>query len=203
MTFGIDLKMRLRLSALASLAFLVLYIQAYPATAYPRDLDTLLQGLRQESAVTVDFTEQRYLAYLTEPVIIKGQLTYNPDGRLERRVTKPKKEKMVIEGRLLIVEQNAKDPPVRILLADHPPLQAFVEALRALLAGNREALEAAFNSSIQNSAAKWQLSLKPKDATVAKTVEAIHVDGEDDKIESLEILETNGNRTLVELYPRA
>ena len=93
----------------------------------------LLSQLRQETIATVDFVEERYLSYLTEPVIIEGQLTYRTDGRLERQVSRPKREKMTIEGRLLIIEQNAKDPPIRVLLSDHPPLQAFVAALRALL----------------------------------------------------------------------
>jgi hypothetical protein len=165
-------------------------------------LTALLAALRQDSAATADFTESRSLAYLTEPVIVQGQLTYSPNGRLERLVTQPEHEKMVIEGNLLTIEQNPKDPPIRVLLKDHPPLQAFVAALRALLGGDRAALEASFQSTFAPGGGDWRLTLTPKNPALASAVAKIEAVGQAGSLAGIEIAESNGNHTSVTLQPR-
>ena len=202
MTFGMSAKRLPSFPAWVCLALLILPWPAGLAAEAPRDLAALMTLLRQDGKVTADFTESRTLTYLTEPVVVEGQLTYSPGGRLERLTTRPKREKMTIEGRLLTIEQNPRDPPIRVLLGDHPPLQAFVEALRALLAGDEAALGAVFDPDYRSDGDDWRLKLTPKAAALAAEIEAIEVAGTAAGIASLEIAERNGNRSLIALRPR-
>jgi len=202
MIFGTSRKTLPRLRVWTGLALLLLSLQASRAAEGPQDLAAVLSALRQDSTATADFVERRSLAYLTEPLVVAGRLTYSPGGRLERQVTRPKPETMIIDGPLLTIEQNPKDPPIRVLLEDYPPLQAFVSALRALLAGDRTALETTFESDFESSGTSWRLTLTPKAVALADAIDAIEVAGKAGSLRSLEIAERNGNRTLVEIQPR-
>jgi len=181
------------------LALATLFTTAGRAAETPWDLSALAGMLAQETKSSVDFSEERHLAFLTEPVVLEGRLSFEPSGRLERLVLRPKRERMVIEGRLLIIETNAKDPPIRVLLSDHPPLEAFVVALRALLAGDQEALEQVFDTALAGEPADWLLRLTPRAPQLRAAVEVILISGSMDTIESIEVLETGGNRSIITL----
>lgn len=156
----------------------------------------LIAELAQNSGSTVRFSEERRLQYLTEPLFAKGTLSFTPPGRLERQVLSPGRERMTVEGDLLTIEANPKDPPVRVLLSDYPALEAFITALRALLAGDRPTLEHIYAIALAGTEASWRLRLIPKSEQLRDKVREIHISGRAGAIRSIEVIEAGGDRSI-------
>jgi hypothetical protein len=199
MISGAAPKARLKLLASAIVALAMALATASRAAETPWGLSQLIPLLLQETKSSVNFSEERHLAFLTEPVVLEGRLSFEPSGRLERLVLSPKRERMIIDGRLLIIETNAKDPPIRVLLSDHPPLEAFVVALRSLLAGDQGALEQIYDTNLAGGQASWQLRLTPHAPQLSEAVVVVQIKGAADTIESIEVVETGGNRSVITL----
>ncbi len=73
----------------------------------------------------------------------------------------------------------------------------FIESIRATLAGDRPALEKVFKVGLSGEMEKWELSLTPIDPKVGRTVRFIHISGARDAIQEVEILEADGDRSLL------
>ncbi len=164
------------------------------------DLAKLAEELSAAGPGTYRFLEERHLQVLTEPVRLEGRLSYEAGGRLIREVTRPRRERAVIEGNLLSIEANKVDPPVRILLSGQPVLSALVVALRATLQGDLALLQETYESELSGGSAAWSLRLEPKDADLRATVSALHLRGVESRIASIEVLETSGDRTVITLF---
>ena len=75
----------------------------------------------------------------------------------------------------------------------------FIESIRATLAGDLPALERLFTIDFAGGIARWRLTLTPRDAQVAKTVSRVIIDGMNDTLTTVEIIETDGDRSLMTL----
>ncbi|MEM7169031.1 MAG: LolA-related protein [Pseudomonadota bacterium] len=166
-------------------------------------IEDLLGGLKRTSALQSRYIEEKYLSFLTEPVVSEGTLTFRPPDRLERQVLRPKKETVIIEGNFVSLQAVAGDPPLKVRLSDHPPLEALATALRALFAGDKVGFLAIFTPHLTGSKKAWSLELRPKTPDLAKTLELLRLSGKDDSLESIEMVESNGDRTVTVLNPKA
>lgn len=185
-------------------SFLFLLLALAPATGRAQDatwnLSTLLAGLAQQKAMTVRFSEERRLRYLTEPVRLEGTLSFDPPDRLEKRVLRPKRERMTIEGNLITIETVPGDPKVRVFLSDYPALGAFVTALRAMLSGDAANLERVFLPALAGTEESWSIRLTPILPEINATVSEIHISGAGRRIASIDILETGGDRSIIAIH---
>jgi hypothetical protein len=77
----------------------------------------------------------------------------------------------------------------------------FVESVRATLAGDTAALERYFTVGFEGDAAHWRMTLLPREAAIAKSVKQIHMEGERDAIRTVEIRESDGDRSLLNIGP--
>jgi hypothetical protein len=151
------------------------------------------------TAGRVAFTETHELAMLKQPLTSSGELVYVAPDRLEKRTTAPKAETLVLDHGMLTAQRGRHT--YTVALKDAPQVVPFVESVRATLAGDRAALERYFTTRFEGDAAHWRLTLVPRDATVAKSVQQIRMDGERGAIRSVEIRETDGDRSLLNIGP--
>ncbi len=189
-------------AAAAPLLVLLLAFAPTPGRAQeaPWSLSTLLAALAQHKTVTVRFSEERRLQYLTESIRLEGTLSFEPPDRLEKRVVRPKRERMTVEGNLITIETNPGDPRVRVFLSDYPALGAFVTALRALLSGDATDLERVFQPALAGTEESWSIRLTPRQSAVSDTVREIRISGAGGRIASIDILETGGDRSIIAIH---
>ena len=147
----------------------------------------------------VAFTETHELAMLKQPLTSSGELVYAAPDRLEKRTTEPKAETLVLDHGMLTAQRGRHS--YTVALKDAPQVIPFVESVRATLAGDRAALERHFTTRFEGDASHWRLTLLPRDAAVAKSVQQIRMEGERGAIRSVEIRETDGDRSLLNIGP--
>jgi outer membrane lipoprotein-sorting protein len=198
MTGGTDELRRLARSAavLSLLGGALLLFAAGPcALAADSDLDRLMSALAQRKHGHVTFMEKKYIALLDRPVESSGELLYEAPNRLEKKTLKPKPESLVLEGDSVSAQRGRHHYVLD--LKQYPQVVPFIESIRATLAGDRAALEQVFKVDFTGSFDRWALGLVPLDPKLARTVKEIHIEGEKDLIRTVEIRETDGDRSLL------
>ncbi len=158
-------------------------------------LDRLTALLAQVPERRSHFKETYYSSLFREPVTTKGTLTFTAPSRVEKHVLAPFEERYLADGDSLIVEQRTKGTLQKISLEEHPLLKAFVEGFRAVLAGDRETLRQFYDVRVEGEQSRWILTLRPLDQVMRGQVKSIRFTGKDDSITSIEIRESNGDRS--------
>lgn len=149
------------------------------AAAGAADLDSLLKSLAREPPQTIAFVETRRSPLLTENVVVSGVLEYRGAGQLSRVVTEPYRERIDIDGSDVRIEREGR-PERRFSLRRSAELGGLLPAFSALLTGDRRALEARFETSVEFLADGWQLELVPKSTGKQDRFEVIRMWGEGD-----------------------
>jgi hypothetical protein len=167
--------------------------------AQPPDYAQLLELLEQRRHGHVTFTETQYLAMLERPLQSSGELLYDAPDRLEKRTLKPKAETLVLEHGVLTAHRGRRT--YTLPLRDYPQVAPFIESIRATLAGDRAALERLFRLEFEGTLAHWTLLLTPSDAGLAGLVRNIRIEGRRDAISSVEIVQRDGDRSLLTIGP--
>jgi Outer membrane lipoprotein carrier protein LolA-like len=183
---------------LTTLALAAAGAAAAPTTASPA-FDELLQLLAARRHGHVTFTEVQQLAMLDRPLQSSGELLYDAPDRLEKRTLKPKAQTLVLEHGVLTARRGHRTYVME--LRDYPQVVPFVESLRATLAGDRAALERFFRVEFDGTLAHWTLLLVPVDATLAGAVKDIRIAGERDAIRTVQIRQSDGDRSLLSIGP--
>jgi outer membrane lipoprotein-sorting protein len=180
-----------RLAAMVAMACAVLI----PAGAMAADwnIDQLMQLLAGAKPERARFVEKKYLSMLDRPVESSGELRYTAPDRLEKRTLKPKAESMVVEGNTLTIERGKQQHVIQ--MQEYPELAAFIDSIRGTLAGNRSALERTFKLKLEGSKERWKLQLTPADASIGRNVHMIRIEGVQDDVRSIEIIQTDGDRS--------
>lgn len=158
-------------------------------------LDRLMKLLAQRKHGTVTYVEEDYLAILDRPVKSSGVLVYDAPDRLEKRTLKPKRESLVLQGDDLTVERRQRT--YRMQLSAYPQVAPLIAAVRDTLAGNEEALEKVFEVDLSGALEDWKLQLVPLDPSVAHKVKSVAIAGARDAIRSVEILQVDGDRSVM------
>ena len=163
--------------------------------ASSRGLEDLERRLARTPPVSTDFVEYRFSHLLKKPLRSSGTLEYRADGVLVRNVVAPKAEVTEVDGDQVRITRAGK--PTRALsLQRAPQLRVLLGSFRALLEGRLTPLQQDFTITLDEDAANWTLTLKPKDPGLAKHLAHIHVLGSGDKPSCLEALEPDGDGAL-------
>lgn len=160
-------------------------------------LDQVMKLLAQRKQGQVDYTEEDYLALLDRPVKSSGVLVYRAPDHLEKRTLKPKKESLVLQGDELTVQRGHRTYHVQV--SAYPQVAPFVDAVRDTLAGDEGGLEKVFHVGFTGTVAEWKLRLVPLDRDVARKVSRVEITGGRDEIHSVEILQADGDRSVMTL----
>jgi Outer membrane lipoprotein carrier protein LolA-like len=175
----------------------LLTLSAPLARAAPDELPQVMRLLAARRHGQVDFVEQHFLSVLKRPVESYGVMIYDAPNRLEKRTVEPRPEDLVLDGNELTVERKGRTHVLD--LAAYPSILPFIESLRATLAGDLPALERVFDVDFAGNLDRWTLSLSPRDSKVSKIVSRVRIDGSRDVLLKVEILEANGDRSLMTL----
>lgn len=186
-----------RLSAAILFAIAVLLHGPAHAAAESWNIAQLMQTLGKHSSGQATFSERKYLAVLDQPVESSGELRFQAPDRLEKITLKPKPESLVLEGNTLTVKRGKKQFVVR--LSDYGEVAAFIDSIRATLAGDRSTLERTYALHLAGSAERWTLSLLPRDPHMAEVVLRINIAGTRGQLREIEILQADGDRSVMEI----
>ncbi|VWC50551.1 outer membrane lipoprotein carrier protein LolA [Burkholderia lata] len=182
----------------AAIALAATPVQA--ADAVPAwTLDRLMSTLAQHKSGRATFTETKYLSIATQPVESSGELVFVAPDHLEKHTLSPKPEHLVVDGGMLTVERNNRK--YTLALARYPELGAFIDSIRATLAGNRFALEQVYKVALAGRGDDWTLTLTPLDSRMLKVVSTITLDGTRDVLRSVAIRQADGDRSVMRLQP--
>ncbi|VWD49567.1 acyltransferase [Burkholderia lata] len=162
-------------------------------------LDRLMSTLAQHKSGRATFTEMKYLSIATQPVESSGELVFVAPDHLEKHTLSPKPEHLVVDGDMLTVERNNRK--YTLALARYPELGAFIDSIRATLAGNRFALEQVYKVALAGRGDDWTLTLTPLDSRMLKVVSTITLDGTRDVLRSVAIRQADGDRSVMRLQP--
>lgn len=201
-----------RYSLSTLLASALLALAPLPATAAPASsaapaataafgVDQLMSTLAQRKSGRVLFTETKYLALLDKPVQSSGELRFTAPDHLEKRTLSPKAENLLLDGDMLTVERDGKR--YTMPLQNYPEIAAFIESIRATLAGNRDALERYYKLGVEGRASRWTLTLTPADSRMAAAVSQVRIEGRQDVLDQVEIRQADGDRSVMKIRPAA
>ncbi|EKS70035.1 MULTISPECIES: outer membrane lipoprotein carrier protein LolA [Caballeronia] len=163
----------------------------------PWTLDRLMNTLGAKKSGRAHFTETRYLKIAQAPLESSGELVFVAPDHLEKHTTSPKPENLVVDGDMLTVDRNGRK--ITIPLRNYPELGAFIESIRATLAGNRFALENAYKVSIDGKGNDWTMTLVPIDSRMQQKVSSITLAGTGAALARVEIRQADGDRSLMRL----
>jgi hypothetical protein len=183
------------------LGALAISLNVHGAESRHWDLAVLMDGLSNASAGQVGFTERKTLQMLKEPLILKGTLDFRRPARLEKRITSPMTETYLVEGNEVTIDLPAKGFRQKVALTDYPALQAFVESIRAPLAGDLASLQRFYRVSLGGSERNWLMALVPLDTDMAKLVRSVRIKGSGDRMREVRIEESNGDSSVMTIEP--
>jgi hypothetical protein len=155
----------------------------------------LMDALAHNSHRTATFTERKYISILDVPVESSGELDFVPPAHLEKRTLRPIAETLMLDGDVLVVERQGQRHVLR--LKDVPEAAGMIESLRAILAGDRQALERVYRLSLEGSNDRWTLELAPRDARVASVIARIRMEGVRSEVRTVEIQQADGDRSVM------
>jgi len=191
--------MRHAAAALIAAALLALAQDVATADANP-ELDQLMGLLAQRRHGEADFSETKYLSLLRQPLKSSGVLIYEAPDHLEQRTEAPKPQSVVLDHGMLTLQIGKRQRVLR--LADYPQLAPLIDSIRATLAGDRAALERVFALNFDGTLEHWQLRLEPRDPALAATLKRIDMRGERDAIREVQVLQGDGDRSVMSITPR-
>lgn len=185
---------RVAVAALLASALLTVASGGLRAQDPLSDLPALLAQFRAVRGLTARFREEKRIALLEEPLISEGVLHFSPPARLARLVERPAAAAMVLDGDALrLTDARGTE---RIDLQRMPVVRAFVDAFRAVLAGDAAALDRAFRTRLRREAdGSWTLGLSPRVRAVARAIRWIELSGRDVRIARLRIIEVSGDES--------
>ncbi|MFZ5568318.1 MAG: outer membrane lipoprotein carrier protein LolA [Pseudomonadota bacterium] len=179
---------------------LALLLTGLPAAhAADWQLADLMQQLGQVRNAQARFVERKYIALLDQPVESSGELSFTAPDRMEMRTLRPKKQSLLLDGNRLTMAQDGRTRTVS--LQSYPEVAAFVEGIRGTLAGDRQALERVYQVHLIGNAARWQLLLVPREASMSRIISRIRIGGSQADVLSVAYDHADGDRSEMQITP--
>lgn len=161
------------------------------------DLGQLLGQLAQTRSARATFTEKQYLGLIDKPLESSGELAYVAPGHLEKRTLQPKAEALLLDSGTLTVERSGRRHVLK--LQDYPEVGAFIDSIRATLAGDHRALEAAYRTELEGRFERWTLQLTPLSSKMLAKVSRVRINGVRTDLRQIEILQADGDRSVMNI----
>lgn len=158
---------------------------------HARTLEDLEKQLAREPPISTPFVEYHFSRVLKRPAQARGTLEYDKDAVLVRNVESPYRERTEVSGETVSVRRENK-PERRFSLQRAPQLRVLLGSFRALLDGRLSGLRDDFDVRFDDGGHGWVITLTPHDATLARHVGSLRVDGVDDRPVCLESATADG-----------
>ena len=193
MTIGVE---RILCAALTLVVF-GLSTGARAASDPAWSVEQLMQRLAQVKSSKATFVERKHLRILNAPLESSGTLVYTAPGYLEKHTLKPKPESLVLEKDTLTFEDKTRNRRRTLKLQEYPVIWAFVESIRSTLAGDLQSLNRFYRVGLEGSEPEWLLTLDPREPDIQRMVNQIRIAGSRTSIRSIEIIEADGDRSVM------
>ena len=161
------------------------------------DLPRLMQALAAAPATQVAFTEKKFSSLLSAPVVSTGKLVYRRPDLVEKHIDTPRKESYRFNGEELVMLRSGSEK--RIPLSSQPLLSAFAASLRGVLGGDLALLRSHYQLSLQGVENSWRLDMTPIDEETGRYVQRISVSGQGGRIAQIEVRETSGDHSVLQI----
>jgi outer membrane lipoprotein-sorting protein len=188
-----------RSSLMAALALVAMTVARSAGGADAITAQHLMQLFAATKASRADFVDRKYLSSLDRPLESSGELLYTAPSRFEKRTIKPKPETVIVDGDTLSIERAGTKRSIS--LASYPEVAAFTGSIRATLAGDYAALSRDYKVVVEGTDAAWRMTLLPSDPKIAAVVSRVTVDGRGNRIDTFEVLQADGNRSVTTIVP--
>lgn len=165
----------------------------------PWDMEQVMRALADIGIAESTFVERKESLYLTEPLVLTGTISFRSPDKLKKHVREPFEEIITIDGDTAIIEKAGDEQQRRYSLTAKPEVRTILESVRATLAGNLEGLESYYSANLWGEAEDWELHLIPRNEHILELIEAIRIRGAHGKIVRIETLETDGDRSVMDI----
>lgn len=186
-----------RLSRL--LVLLVCAAAVWPAHAAGFDLQALTTLLAQRKTAEARFTEERFVSGIEGSLRASGVLSFSAPGRFERRTLEPTQESMAVDGNTITLKRGGRSR--QMAMDAVPEVGALLEAVRGTLTGNAVTLDKHFSTKVEGNAARWLLTLVPRDARLASQVREMQIAGLQSDVRSVALWLAGGDRSVMNIEP--
>ena len=159
----------------------------------------LFDTLAKERPGRATFHERKFLSLLDRPVESTGELSFTPPDRMEKRTLTPKPERVVVDRERVTLERGGKRHSLG--LRENPAVAVLVESIRGTLAGDFDAVIRAYSVALDGTPAQWKLTMRPLDPAAAQLVERIQIAGAEARVQSVEIFQADGDRSVMTITP--
>lgn len=168
--------------------------------AHADALDHRLAGFAKITQRKVAFTETFSASYLNQPVVSHGVLEYQAPDTLIKIVSTPQTVRYrIVQNRMTVRRDNDVQ---QVDLNKQPVLGLGINALRDLLQGNREDLEAHFVTRYDTEPAnpeRWTLELVPRKPAIRKKILRVIMQGRADRLQQVQMDYANGDRLITRI----
>ncbi|HTQ29926.1 MAG TPA: outer membrane lipoprotein carrier protein LolA [Opitutaceae bacterium] len=137
------------------------------------------------------FVERRYFPFRRTPIVLTGEVRIAPDLGLSLHYLTPEPRIVIVDGRgLLIRDASGREQAVP---ADGRALAA-VDALVDVLRFDLPRLQKNFAVHGWREAGVWTLALVPRNPSLASSLSAVMISGEQMKLGKIELIESAAQR---------
>jgi hypothetical protein len=178
-------------SGARSLAAAVLLVAAAASRGEaPARLAVFLATLAPPPDVPLPFVERRMSSLLATPLEMRGELTLGADGSIDKRVTAPAEERVLIAGGTLTLERDGSRRTLD--LGGDARLRAFNVGIVGLMRRDAQAIDRVFECSLEEGAAGWTLTLRPRSVRGANALTVIRASGAGPRLLTLRLEQGEG-----------
>jgi len=163
------------------------------------DIEQLMSALRHVNSATGRFVERKQLRVLDKPLQASGTLIYLAPDQLQKITNAPKWERIAVRQNHITIEQGQEGNARTFSLSDRPEIGAFVESIRATLAGDLPTLMRYYAVTMDGDAAAWRLLLVPKQRKLQELVKDIRISGAGNAIRTVDTEEADGDRSVMSI----
>ena len=163
-------------------------------------LAELQKGLAGTTNVLSGFVQEKHLALLRNPVILRGRLAVQQPARLAWEVSEPMRYKVVLDGSRVTQWDEERDKVETMSLGGNPVFKVVVGQLQAWFSGRFDVLTKDFTAEAQAGASGPTIVFIPKEGGFAgKTIRRVVLTFREDRryIKDMLIEEVSGDRTLM------
>jgi len=186
---------------LAALATLLLAGAATPSLAAESwGLEDLFARFAKVDSSSARFAETREVGLLTAPLDSSGTLTYRRPDFLEKRTLQPQAESLRLDGDRLTLTQ-ADGASRTLSVSSMPEIQTYVESIRSTLRGDVPTVMRFYEVVLEGTLQDWRMQLTPRAEEARRIVQRIDIAGRDASIRRIELLQADGDRSIMTIQP--
>lgn len=161
-----------------------------PASA-AGEVETILARIETPRGVAVPFVERRKNALLEEPLRLTGTVTFGEDGVLSKIIEHPFHERVSISRDAVELERDGRTR--RLSLRRKDEVRSFYVALRALLEGDADTLNALFEIEATTGAGRWTLKLVPSGPPLSEFLHCMVIRGRSGRVHLIRTVQSGGD----------